>query len=132
MVVKLYTDGAARGNPGEAAIAFIITDGGKELQRHNERIGIATNNVAEYTALIKGLEAAAKYAKEIEVLSDSQLVIRQMRGLYRVKEKHLRELFRKAKEMESLFANVSYRSVSRSDSVISRVDKLANEALDGI
>src|ERR1700757_3835490 len=90
----LYTDGGARGNPGPAAFAYVLeADDGTVLAAHGERIGVATNNVAEYRGLVAGLEKAAELGLgEVEVVSDSELLVKQMRGEYRVKNEALREL----------------------------------------
>ena len=94
MKARLSTDGGARGNPGPAAFAYVIeAEDGSVLASHGETIGVATNNVAEYRALVAGLARAAKLGvDELEVTSDSELLVRQMRGDYRVKNAALREL----------------------------------------
>jgi ribonuclease HI len=91
---KLFTDGGARGNPGPAAFAYVLeADGGTVLDAHGEAMGVATNNVAEYRALVAGLERARELGvEELEVVSDSELVVKQMRGEYKVKNAALREL----------------------------------------
>ncbi len=94
MAVKLYTDGGARGNPGPAAAAFVLEDeDGVVLDSRGDAIGVQTNNVAEYTALVNGLRRAAELGlTEIEVVSDSELMVKQMRGEYKIKNAALREL----------------------------------------
>ena len=94
MKARLYTDGGARGNPGPAAFAYVLEDeDGDVLAAHGEAIGVATNNVAEYSALVAGLEKAGELGvTELEVVSDSELMVKQMRGEYRVKNEALREL----------------------------------------
>src|SRR5207253_3855533 len=91
---RLFTDGGARGNPGPAAFAYVLeADDGTVLAAHGETIGVATNNVAEYRGLIAGLEKARELrVQEVEVVSDSELMVKQMRGEYRVKNEALREL----------------------------------------
>ena len=91
MKAKLSTDGGARGNPGPAAFGYVLeAEDGTVLAAHGERIGIATNNVAEYSALIAGLEKARDLAvSEVEVVSDSELMVKQMTGEYRVKNEAL-------------------------------------------
>ena len=91
MKARLSTDGGARGNPGPAAYAYVLeTDDGTVLAAHGEAIGVATNNVAEYRALVEGLRKAAEVGvDELEVVSDSQLVVEQMRGAYKVKNVRL-------------------------------------------
>ena len=95
MRVLLYTDGGARGNPGPAAIAYVLqTEDGTVLASRGEAIGVATNNVAEYSALVAGLRHAIELAwPSVEVRSDSELMVKQMRGEYRVKNRALQELF---------------------------------------
>ena len=94
MKARLFTDGGARGNPGPAASAYVIeADDGTVLAAHGEAIGVATNNVAEYRALVAGLERARDLGvEELEVVSDSELLVKQMRGEYKVKNEALREL----------------------------------------
>ena len=95
MKAKLWTDGGARGNPGPAAYAYVLEDEeGGSLAAHGEAIGVATNNVAEYSALIAGLEKAVELGvDELDVISDSELMVKQMRGEYRVKNRDLQSLF---------------------------------------
>src|SRR5881398_493972 len=100
--VTIYTDGAARGNPGPAAFAYVIrrTDGGI-LEEHSQCMGETTNNVAEYTALVRALERAlALGAKKVLLHSDSELMVKQMRGEYKVKNEGLRDLYEQASELE--------------------------------
>ncbi len=94
MKARLSTDGGARGNPGPAAYGYVLeTEDGTVLAAHGEPIGVATNNVAEYSALVAGLERALELGvDEVEVVSDSELLVKQMRGEYRVKNEALREL----------------------------------------
>lgn len=131
-LLKIFTDGASRGNPGDAAIAFIIEDEkGTVLEQHNESIGVATNNVAEYTAIIKALKRAAFHCKDqIKCFSDSELFVKQMNGEYKVKKGHLKELYSKVKVLEKKFKLVTYFNLPREDPKIAKVDKLANRALD--
>ena len=91
MRARLSTDGGARGNPGPAAFGYVLeTEDGTVLAAHGERIGVATNNVAEYRALVAGLQKALELAvDEVDVVSDSELVVKQMRGEYRVKNEAL-------------------------------------------
>jgi len=129
---KLSTDGGARGNPGPAAFGYVLeAEDGTVLAAHGERIGIATNNVAEYSALIAGLERALELAvSEVEVVSDSELMVKQMTGEYRVKNEALRELFLRAGRLERRFDSVSYRAVRREHNELA--DRLVNEALDSV
>ena len=131
MKAKLYTDGGSRGNPGPAAYGYVLeAEDGTVLAAHGKRIGVATNNVAEYSALIAGLEKALELAvPEVEVISDSELLVKQMQGEYRVKNDALRELFAEASRLADRLAKVSYRAVRREHN--ERSDRLVNEALDG-
>ena len=130
MKVKLSTDGGARGNPGPAAYGYVLeTEDGTVLAAHGETIGIATNNVAEYSALIAGLEKALEVgAGEVEVVSDSELMVKQMRGEYRVKNETLRELSLEAGRLARRIGRVSYTAVRREHNELA--DRLVNEALD--
>jgi ribonuclease HI len=128
--VKLSTDGGARGNPGPAAYGYVLEDeDGTVLAAHGERIGIATNNVAEYSALVAGLEKAIELGlDEVEVVSDSELMVKQMRGEYRVKNEALQELWSKARRLAGQVGSVGYTAVRREHNKLA--DKLVNEALD--
>ena len=130
MKAKLSTDGGARGNPGPAAYGYVLeADDGTVLAAHGERIGIATNNVAEYRALIAGLEKAAELQiGELEVISDSELLVKQMTGEYRVKNETLRELSLEASRLARRVGKVTYRAVRREQNELA--DRLVNEALD--
>ena len=134
--LKIYTDGASRGNPGPGAIAFIITDtAGKLLKERAQFIGTCTNNIAEYKALIAALQEAERLAGkgcdcEIICFSDSQLMVNQMRGEYKVKKGHLKELFEQAKSLEKKFKKVEYVSVRRTDPAIQMADRMVNGVLD--
>lgn len=126
----LRCDGGSRGNPGPAAYGFVLTDArGREIEARGEYIGTATNNVAEYRALIAGLQAAyAHGAVPLAVVMDSELVIRQMTGQYRVKNAGLKPLHLEAKQAAAKLAMVTWSSVAREDN--GRADGLVNEALD--
>ena len=130
MKARLSTDGGARGNPGPAAFGYVLeADDGTVLAAHGERIGVATNNVAEYRALIAGLEKAAELTlDEVEVVSDSELLVKQMRGEYRVKNAALQELSIQAARLAREIGNVSYTAVRREHNELA--DRLVNEALD--
>ena len=130
MKATLYTDGGARGNPGPAAFAYVLeTDDGTVLAAHGETIGVATNNVAEYRGLVAGLEKAIELAvPEVEVVSDSELLVKQMRGEYKVKNEALRDLSLAASRLARQLDRVEYRHVRRADNELA--DRLVNEALD--
>jgi len=127
---KLSTDGGARGNPGPAAFGYVLeTDDGTVLAAHGEMIGVATNNVAEYRALVEGLSKAGELrVDEVEVVSDSELLVRQMSGDYKVKNEALRRLYEEAIELADRFEKVTYTAVRREHNELA--DRLVNEALD--
>ena len=131
MKAKLFTDGGARGNPGPAAYGYVLeAEDGTVLAAHGERIGVATNNVAEYRALIAGLEKAVELAvSEVEVVSDSELLVKQMNGEYRVKNAALQDLSIQASRLARELGKVSYTAVRREHNKLA--DQLVNEALDG-
>ena len=130
MKARLFTDGGARGNPGPAAYGFVIEDAdGGTLAAHGEAIGVATNNVAEYSALLAGLEKAAELGvTELEVVSDSELMVRQLLGQYKVKNEVLRELSLRAARLASAVGKVRYTAVRREHNKLA--DQLVNDALD--
>jgi ribonuclease HI len=127
---KLSTDGGARGNPGPAAYGYVLeAQDGTVLDARGETIGVATNNVAEYRALIVGLEKAIELGiDELDVVSDSELLVKQMQGEYRVKNEALRELNDEANFLERKLGRVRYTAVRREHNELA--DKLVNEALD--
>ena len=130
MKARLSTDGGARGNPGPAAFGYVLeAEDGTILDARGERIGVATNNVAEYRALIAGLEKAVELGvTELDVISDSELLVRQMTGLYKVKNKALVELSLEASRLARQVRRVTYRAVRREHNELA--DRLVNEALD--
>ena len=130
MKARLSTDGGARGNPGPAAYAYVLeADDGTVLAAHGEAIGVATNNVAEYSALVAGLEKAIEVGvTDLEVISDSELMVKQMRGEYRVKNEALRDLSVRASQLAREVGSVSYKAVRREQNKLA--DQLVNEALD--
>ena len=132
MRARLSTDGGARGNPGPAAFAYVLeTDDGTVLDARGEAIGVATNNVAEYRALVAGLEKAAELGlDEVEVVSDSELLVKQMLGEYRVKNAALAVLKEDAERLADRIGRVTYRAVRREHNTLA--DSLVNEALDQI
>lgn len=130
MRARLFTDGGARGNPGPAAFAYVLEAAdGTVLDARGEAIGVATNNVAEYRALVAGLEQAAQVGvSELEVVSDSELLVKQMRGEYRVKNAALRELSLAAARLGREIGTVRYTAVRREHNELA--DRLVNETLD--
>jgi ribonuclease HI len=127
---KLFTDGGSRGNPGPAAYAFVLeAEDGTVLDARGEPIGVATNNVAEYAALVAGLERAVEVGvDELEVVSDSELLVKQMRGEYRVKNRALQDLFLDASGYARKIRRITYTAVRREHNELA--DSLVNEALD--
>jgi ribonuclease HI len=127
----VYSDGASRGNPGPAAIGAAIFDAvGREVHAVSRRIGHATNNEAEYRAAIAGLEAAlALGARDVELVMDSELVVRQLNMRYKVRNPALRRLFGRIKDLQWRFASFEVRHVRREEN--QRADELANLAFDG-
>jgi ribonuclease HI len=130
MRARLSTDGGARGNPGPAAYGYVLEgDDGTVLDARGEAIGVATNNVAEYRALIAGLEKALELGvRELDVISDSELLVKQMTGVYRVKNAALRELSLAAARLARQLDCVGYTAVRREHNELA--DRLVNEALD--
>jgi ribonuclease H / adenosylcobalamin/alpha-ribazole phosphatase len=129
---RLSTDGGARGNPGPAAYGYVLeTEDGHVLAAHGEAIGTATNNVAEYRALVAGLQKALEVGvDELEVVSDSELLVKQMRGEYRVKNEALKELRDEAEDVARRLRKVNYTAVRREHNELA--DRLVNEALDAL
>jgi ribonuclease HI len=125
-------DGGARGNPGPAAIGAVVRSAdGETLEERGERIGVATNNVAEYRALLLGIElAAARRASEVELVGDSELIVRQVKGEYKVKDATLRELHGEVKRALRPFdGRWTIRHVRREQNA--EADRLVNQELDG-
>lgn len=126
-----YSDGGSRGNPGEAACATVIYDGsGNELLRRGKRLGRATNNQAEYEGVILALELAGQLgAKKLELRLDSELVVRQLEGAYKVKNEALKKYYATACELVENFKSVAVTHIPRSENKLA--DKLVNATLDG-
>src|SRR5436305_3602493 len=127
---RLFTDGGARGNPGPAAYGYVLeAEDGTVLAAAGEAIGTATNNIAEYSGLVAGLQRALElHVPEVEVVSDSELMVKQMRGEYRVKNAALRELYEEAVALARRVGSVEYRHVKRAHNELA--DRLVNDALD--
>ena len=130
MKARLFTDGGARGNPGPAAAAYVLeTEDGTVLDARGETIGVATNNVAEYRALVGGLARAVELGvDDLEVVSDSELLVKQMTGEYRIKNAALIELSLEAARLARGIGRVTYSAVRRAENELA--DSLVNEALD--
>jgi ribonuclease HI len=128
--VLVHVDGGARGNPGPAAAAAVVsTPDGEVLDEASETLGRTTNNVAEYRGLLLGLERARTLgASEVDVVNDSELVAKQVNGLYKVKHPHMKPLHARAMEALRGFSRWSIRSVPRAENA--EADRLVNEALD--
>jgi ribonuclease H / adenosylcobalamin/alpha-ribazole phosphatase len=127
---RLSTDGGARGNPGPAAYGYVLeAEDGTVLAAHGETIGVATNNVAEYRAVIEGLRKAVEVgADELEVVSDSELIVHQMRGEWKIKNEALKVLWQEAQGLADQLRRVRYTAVRREHNELA--DRLVNEALD--
>jgi ribonuclease HI len=125
----IYTDGASQGNPGQSSIGAVIQDGqGKTVARISRRIGHATNNQAEYRAIIAALEEAVRLgAEEVDIKSDSELVVKQLKGRYRVKKVTLRPLYQKVVQLTGSFAAFTITHIPRTQN--RQADRLANKAL---
>jgi ribonuclease HI len=131
--VVIYCDGGSRGNPGPSAIGAVVFDPSSDpprvLAEVSERIGITTNNVAEYRALIAGLEAAARFSpRRVKVRADSKLVIEQVKGTWKVKQPHLVPLRAEARALLAGYADVDLQHVPRAENA--HADALVNAALD--
>lgn len=135
MPQKIYVncDGGSRKNPGPAAIGVVIWDEDhNKLEEYKECIGDTTNNTAEYKAVIKALELAAKHTRnEVHLFTDSELAVKQMNGAYRIKKGHLQQLFQEVKKAEQFFKKVVYNQVPRHNKFQVQADKLVKDALEG-
>jgi ribonuclease HI len=130
--ITVNVDGGARGNPGPSAVAAVASDdSGEVLAERSELIGEATNNVAEYRAMLLGIRLAKELeAEEVELVGDSELIVKQVQGKYKVKQEHLRPLRAQVVEALSGLGAWTIRNVPREENA--RADELVNEALDGI
>lgn len=125
----LFFDGACRGNPGPMAIGVVLFENDKKVKEFSKHLGKGTNNIAEWSALIEGLKLAKAHGcKALEVRGDSQLIIRQIMGRYRVKNRNLLPLFNEAKRLCSDFEKIDFRWVEREENA--DTDALSNRALD--
>ena len=130
-MIQVYIDGASRGNPGLAGIGIVIVQPKlhKRIMQYREFIGIATNNQAEYKALIKALELLkALGISRAKIFSDSQLLVKQLRGEYKVRNPELKKLFNEVKKREKFFESIEYKHIPREKNY--HADRLANEAID--
>jgi ribonuclease HI len=127
----IFTDGAARGNPGPAAIAFVFVKNNKIIKSSSSYIGETTNNSAEYRAIIDALMEAKIYSTQnISINSDSQLVIRQLNDIYKVRKKHLQAYYNKVQELKKQFKKIEFKHVKRNHKFIQECDRLCNLTLD--
>jgi len=129
MKIKIYTDGGARNNPGPAGIGVVLYDeNGEILKTFKEYIGEGTNNEAEYRGLLAGLKLALDFSKEAEFFLDSELLVKQLNGQYRVKNENLRKFYDEAQVLKMGFTKISFNHVRREQNKLA--DKLVNEAID--
>lgn len=128
--LRLYTDGASRGNPGDAGAGIVVLDDrGREILAQGKYLGTCTNNVAEYQALLLGLTEASRLGDgTIDIFLDSQLIVRQIQGVYRVKSSDLQPLFAQVKELLSSFADFTVSHIPREQN--KRADQLANQGIN--
>ena len=130
----IYTnsDGGARGNPGPGAIGIIVRENDRILTKYSQKIGnYTTNNIAEYEALIKALELASNFTdKELTCILDSELIVKQLLGEYKVRDPKLLELFLKVQKLQEKFQRIIYKYVSREDKYQILVDEMLNDTLD--
>ena len=130
--MKIYTDGGSRGNPGKAACSYVVVSNNKIIKRKSKYLGIKTNNEAEYNAIILALKNInTNNNKNIHIISDSELVIKQLNGEYKIKKQHLRDLYSK---IQNIIAknnlNIKFSNLRREDKFISSADALLNQELD--
>jgi ribonuclease HI len=131
--LTLYSDGGARGNPGPAAIGLVIFNGEERVKDFKKCIGIGTNNQAEYAAMITALELCLEvHGTDIIAFSDSELMVKQLNGEYKVRNSELFKLWGRVKELEGKFSTVVFTHVFRENPGIVIADGLVNEALDGL
>ncbi len=126
---KLFTDGGSRGNPGKAACAWVVYDGDQEIFHGSKSVGVTTNNDAEYLGLIEGLQACISAGiKNLECYSDSELMVKQVNGIYKVKDANIKARFSKINELVSALESFSITHVLRTRN--KRADKLVNICID--
>lgn len=128
MSFKLFTDGGSRGNPGNSAIAFVLYSESELVDIGAKFIGTATNNYAEYNALIEGLKLAKKHTQELECYLDSELVVKQVTGQYKISSPDIKPLFNKIVELKKEFKQITFTHVPRAQNKIA--DKMVNIILD--
>jgi len=130
-ILKIYTDGAARGNPGPAACCFLFVHDGQIIHKGCDFIGTATNNTAEYRAIINALKVAEKFHTEhLQVFSDSYLAIQQINRKWKINSPHLSDLLNKIFKLSKKYKNIEFIHVKRNNPYIKKCDTLCNERLD--
>src|SRR5437870_5256891 len=129
-MIEVFCDGGSRGNPGQAAYGFIVKKNGQIIKEAGVTIGIETNNFAEYTALIEALKWLSLNFKksDLKIYLDSQLVVSQLSGIYKVKNAKIRDLVFQVRQLEPNFGQISYKFIPREQNKIA--DSLVNKALD--
>jgi ribonuclease HI len=130
-VIIVYTDGASKGNPGKASIGVSIQESNKEIATVSKAVGVATNNIAEYTALLEALKACLdRGLTKVLIRADSELMVKQLKGEYKVKNPEIKVIYDQAKILERKFEAISYEHVMREKN--KRADELANLALENL
>lgn len=130
MSFKLFTDGGSRGNPGNSAIAFVLYNENQLFDIGGKFVGTATNNFAEYNALIEGLKLAKKHTDTLECYLDSELVVKQLKGEYKISSPDIKPLCQKVNDLRKEFKNITFTHVPRSENKIA--DKMVNILLDSV
>ena len=131
MSLVIYSDGGSRGNPGKSAYAIVVTRDDEIIHEHTEFLGINTNNYAEYRGLIAGMEKAIELGDDkVEFIMDSELVIKQMRGEYKVKSANIMDLNMKARGLASSIPEITFTHVRRANPMVARADALLNAEMD--
>lgn len=130
-MIRVYSDGGSRGNPGPAALGCVIVDpSGNIIKNFKKYLGRATNNQAEYKGLIKAMQEAQEHDEHAEFYLDSQLVVNQLNGRYKVRNPKLKNLYRRVRELEKNYSRVKYKHVPRTNEYIQEADSLVNLVLD--
>jgi ribonuclease HI len=132
-ILKIYTDGAARGNPGPAAYAFLIVYNDEIIHKQAGVLGTETNNTAEYNAIINALKAAEKFHKgHLQIFSDSNLAVQQINQKWKINYPHLSKLYNRVNQLKEKYEKVEFFHVSRNNKYIQKCDELCNSQLDKI
>ncbi|WP_449462734.1 ribonuclease HI family protein [Tardisphaera miroshnichenkoae] len=130
-MIYAYTDGASRGNPGPGAAAYVLVRDGRVIDKQGFYLGYCTNNEAEYTAVLKALEAALRLGeREVVVVSDSKLVVSQLKGVWAIRNPRMAKLNEQVRSLISSFSSVKFENVRRSDPFVAAADSICNEVLD--